>query len=192
MSGISPLRPTSFDREAARVLLSDNPSAALDLFMGPAPKVRVQREYRTDGWKVRIDDPAPTVRGVEMPLPDRATPGETRGGGPPAGHLPLGAWERVEGGWVNEADGQAGAHLTTRLEDDGTVDMSLRVEGEDGSLREYRLAGEELFEGTGRWPAVQDVEELRPGTAPPPVDPGIREDGDWIVIDRVRLPRRQD
>lgn len=190
MSGISPLRPTSFDREAARVLLSDNPAAALDLFMGPAPKVRVEREYRTDGWKVRIDDPAPTVRGVEMPLPDKAAPGETRGGGPPAGHLPLGAWVRVEGAWVNEADGVEGAHLTTRLVDDGTVAMSLRVEGEDGSLREYRLAGEELFRGQERWPAVQAVEQLKAGTAPPAEEPSIREEGDWIVIDNVRLPRR--
>lgn len=78
----------------------------------------------------------------------------------------------------------------TRLADDGSVAMSLRVEGDDGSVREYRLAGEELLRPPGRWPAVVSVEELAPGTATPAEDAEIREDGDWIVIDRVRLPRR--
>lgn len=198
--------------DLTKLVMAGGFTSAMDAFFGPAPKSEMRRTrdnytLSQGGWKVSIPDPAPTVRGVEMPLPDKDPVGAVRGDGPPAGHLPLAVWTRVDGGWVSESDGKPAdaaarlvrsSHLSARLGDDGSFTMQLRLDRTDGSLVDWVLDGKAFLENPGKWPPIAGVDKVKPPSPqepgapaepPAPPQPEIREEGEWIVIDRVKLPR---
>lgn len=195
--------------------------------LGKIPDARFSRVQHDNfisdgGWKVDLPDPKPTVRSLQMSLVDQEEPGAVRGGSRAEDGVVFGKWTRVAGAWESETEGRLlpeqfgvveGSCLRTRLADDGTVSMDLRVTNLDGTGTEYSLdpAGYTSWHA-GAMPAPRVMVEQKFGQArfetrtgtpqgntglPPELtgaseqakDQTIRDEGGWIVIGGVRIQK---
>lgn len=171
------------------------------------------------GWKVDLSNVRPMAQ-VSVTLRDHFADGEKMPVTFMEKAL-FGSWTKTPEGWVAETEssrvpetfGQVrGSRMRTMLRHDGQVTMSMRVDHNDGSCTVHKLdanayrkdqsAAPVVLE-TRTYPPYQEPEGDNPtagpgGATPPPpsvtaptADHTVRDEGDWIIVGGVRVPKKQ-